>query len=91
MLPSGESTGSRTGAPQRREVEIASAREAVRVTLSLPMDGGRSTDRKKVLERARRMLAVALEEEKRKEEREAEAKATGTKEARPGCGAWWLF
>jgi hypothetical protein len=61
----------------------------VRVTLSFPTDGSRSTDRRKVLERARRMLAIALEEERAREQRDAAVAQAS--ENRPGCGAWWLF
>jgi hypothetical protein len=90
MLPSGESAGSPGGEPRRSDVEIASAKETVRVTLSLPSNGTRSADRRKVLERARRMLAVALEEERKKEQRGKPQHLRAT-ETRPGCGAWWLF
>lgn len=87
MIISGANPNSSAARARPREVEIASAKETVRVTLSLPSD--RSADRKKVLERARRMLAVALEEEKKMEK--AKGQTTRVGESEPGCGAWWLF
>lgn len=91
MITSGENLpGAPRSRPREREVEIGSATEGVRVTLSFPTDSGRVTNRRKVLERARRMLAAALEEERTREEREKAAAVQRT-ETQPGCGAWWLF
>lgn len=76
----------------RPRVKIDRGAANVRVTLSLPSGTGRP-NRKKVLDRARRMLAAALEEEQRGADKAEEA-STGKAEAAspaPGNGAWWLF
>ena len=79
--------------PPRSDVNIEPSANKVRVTLSMPQDGGRRPDRKKILEKARRMLAAALDEERRIAERQVAQKTTAAlpRHARPGGGAWWLF
>ena len=92
MITSGQIPSSQTNRSGSREVEVAAATETVRAALSLPFD--RSADRKKVLERARRMLAAVLEEEKKFEKtqtRAARAETARADESQPGCGAWWIF
>lgn len=93
MIPSGEKDGSSGfGGSTRRDVEVAAAKKPVRAALSLPSGIGRAADRKKVLERARRMLVVALDEEGARSPRGGtEPQPAHAREARPGCGAWWLF
>ena len=76
-------------AARRLRVEIDRTAANVRVTLSLP-SGAERTNRKKVLERARRMLAVALEEEQRDTEKDSADKQANISPA-SGNGAWWLF
>jgi hypothetical protein len=87
--------------PSRRGVDgitIEPSPSRVRVTLSVPagsarLDSARKSDRKRILERARKMLAAALEEERRTAQRqEAEKSAAALpRHTRPGAGAWWLF
>lgn len=86
MMASEQNSPSSSSRSPRVEVDPGSKR--VKVTLSLPADGQRNPNRKKVLEKARRMLAAALEEERKEEGRKGEVIAAKT---RPGCGAWWLF
>jgi hypothetical protein len=77
---------------QGRTVEVRTGSEGMlRVTLSVPSGRGRSAaERRKVLERARQMLASALDEERAKAPTPA---ASGQKSGHPapGCGAWWTF
>lgn len=92
MLPTAQSADSLGSGNRQRDTEMASARDAAR-TPSASVDAMRATDRKKVLERARRMLAVALEEERNKAqlEKKVEKVSPRVTDCRPGCGAWWLF
>ena len=91
MLPTGgDNAGSPGSGSRQRDIEIASTREMAR-TLSAASDAMRSTDRKKVLERARRMLAMALEEERKDKAKREAIQSPRATEHRPGCGAWWLF
>lgn len=73
---------------RRPLIEVDAANRNVRVTLSLPEEAKRPADRRKVLERARRMLAAALEEEEQKRNAVEPRRRLGS---RPGCGAWWQF
>jgi hypothetical protein len=79
-------------APRRRRgIEVAQRGRAVQVTLTLSADRTR-VDRRKALERARRMLAVALEEERAAARPTPEPTTARHPRANaPGCGAWWAF
>jgi hypothetical protein len=79
-------------APRRgRGVEITQRGRAVQVTLTLSPDRTR-VDRRMALEKARRMLAAALEEERAAARPAPEpAPAKHPRADAPGCGAWWAF
>lgn len=77
---------------ERSLVRIDRDAAGVRVIFSMASAKGSVSNRTKVLERARRMLAAAIEEEQR---REAQAGNPGQDETiagpAPGTGAWWSF
>jgi hypothetical protein len=77
-------------APRRGPgIEVAPRGRAVQVTLTLSADRPR-VDRRKALERARRMLAAALEEERAAARPAPEPTTASHPRANaPGCGAWW--
>jgi hypothetical protein len=86
-MPTTEDPSS-SASTRRPLIEVDAANRNVRVTLSLPDEAKRPADRRKVLERARRMLAAALEEDERKRNAVEPRRSLGS---RPGCGAWWQF
>ena len=92
-MPETQSSTSPQGSARRRRVEIERGASNVKVTLSVPSFETGRPSRKKVLERARRMLAAALEEEQREVRKTAEGAAPrpAAVSPAPGNGAWWLF
>lgn len=76
---------------ERSLVRIDRDAAGVRVIFSMASAKGSASNRGKVLERARRMLAAAIEEEQRREA-QAENRHDETIAGRaPGTGAWWSF
>jgi hypothetical protein len=90
MLPTGKDAGPKGSGNPQRDIDINSTRDPARRLTAMP-ESKRSAERKKVLDRARRMLAAALEEERMQAKREIASQASRAAERRPGCGAWWLF
>lgn len=92
--PTSPASSSRPARPSK--IDVAYSSRGTDVTISVPFEGKRNGDRKKVMEKARRMLAAALEEENRAGERarkasEAQASDKNRLGRKPGTGAWWMF
>lgn len=71
-------------------IKVAQRGRAVQVTLTLSADRPR-VDRRKALEKARRMLVAALEEERVTARLVPGPDASRPRARAPGCGAWWAF
>jgi hypothetical protein len=91
---SSPSTPGSASKPRRpSNIDVAYSSRGTDITISVPYEPKRSGDRRRVMEKARRMLAIALEEEARAGENAQDVQASPKNRLgrKPGTGAWWMF